>query len=116
MDIIKIREERHKEDGGDWDDWPYPTITITSRVTGDLRTAILAKLDKVSGDVLIEESEVSGGWSEFTQETDYSVRVMVDGQERWRNDSEWSAENAMAAFLKWSGTLPAVPSPGLPPV
>lgn len=103
-DIKKIREERTKDEDGDWDEWPYPTITITSSISGDLRAAILRKLNMAEGNVIIEESEVSGGYSEYTQETDYGIRVMVDGQERWKSSGiEWSAENAMAAFLKWTG-------------
>lgn len=112
-DITKIREERSKDDG-DWEEWPYPTVTITSRVTGSLRTAILAKLGVADGDVTIEESEVSGGWSEVTQETDYQIQVLLDGVKKWERDVQWSAESAMAAFMDWCGAIPPKPSPGLP--
>lgn len=99
-DITKISEQRTK-DGGDWDEWPYPTINITSRVTGDLRAKILARLDRTNGDVELQELEVSGGYSEYTQENDYEIRVLVDGRERWGSKYGTSAEDSMAMFLKW---------------
>lgn len=104
-DITKISELRTK-DNGEWDDWPYPTVTITSAITGELRKRILAKLeitDLPGVDVTIEESEVSVGYSEFTQETDYGIRVMVDGVEKWKREGfDFSTDSTMAAFMKWS--------------
>jgi hypothetical protein len=103
-DITKIKEQRSKDDG-DWDEWPYPTVTITSLVTGDLRTAILAKLNMppdALGVITIEESQVSGGYSEYTQEDDCAIRVMIDGRERWKHESAFSMKSAMAAFIKWT--------------
>lgn len=103
-DITKISELRTK-DGGDWDKWPYPTVTITSAITGELRKRILAKLeiaDNPGTEVTIEESEVSGGYSEYTQENDCSIRVMVDGTEHWQRGDMYGTDGAMAAFMKWS--------------
>jgi hypothetical protein len=72
-DITKVSELRSKDEGN-WDDWPYPTITITSRITGDLRSRILARLRLPDGEVILEESEVSGGYSEFTQEKGWHAK------------------------------------------
>lgn len=102
-DIRKVRETYSKENPGDWEDWPYPTVTIESEVSGELRAGILAKLGRSKGDVCLVESEVSGGWSEWTQETDYEISVEIDGEKVWGDEYSPSKESALAAFLEWVG-------------
>lgn len=85
---------------GDPDEWPYPTITIESEVTGELRDKILAKTGR-DGTVTLLETEVSGGWSEYTPETDYNIEVLVDGSSVWQDTYNGSPGTAMGAFLKW---------------
>lgn len=98
-DITKIAEHYTKEEGV-WGDWPYPTVTIISKVTGELRDKILA-LTGGEGDVYLEESEISVGYSEYTQDTEYTIRVVVNASEVWKHDCEVSKESAMASFLRW---------------
>ena len=104
-DITKVREwvdsDEPEPEGGY--DWPRPPICIESVVTGELRLRILARADKAAGSVRLIESEVEAGWSEFTPETYYPIEVKVDGETVWERDVDFSAETAMAAFLKWVG-------------
>lgn len=103
-DIQKIRETRTKDDG-DWEEWPYPTVEIESVITGDLRAAILRKLGfgYDGHEVRLIETDVSSGYSEFTQEDDCSIAVTVDGAEKWKAESLLSTDSAMARFLKEFG-------------
>lgn len=110
-DITKVREWRdtdETEPEGGWE-WPAPPVCIESVVTGELRQRILARAGQAHGRVRIVESEVDGGYSEYTVETYYGrLAVWLDqvGEEPmmiWGVDAEWAAENAMAAFLKWVG-------------
>ena len=102
MDITKIREERSKEDG-DWDEWPYPTVDITSRITGELKDKILKLTGDSEGEVTLVETEVSGGYSEYTQEDEHSIRVLIGKRQVWCAPYEMSGDRAMARFLAWVG-------------
>jgi hypothetical protein len=98
-DIRKVMESRSKEDG-DWDDWPYPTVTIESVVSGELRARILTVLGYADDgrEVRLIESQVSGGYSEYTQEDECSIEVRIGAEVAWKN-MFYSEESAMAAFL-----------------
>jgi len=100
-DIQKVREIREK-DSGDWEDWPYPTETIESRVTGELRESILRHLNRADdgAEVLLIESKVSSGYSEYTQEDECEIEVKIAGKVAWGDDNWGSSEGAMAAFLR----------------
>jgi hypothetical protein len=63
------------EDGRE-DEWPYPNHYIKSLITGELADRVRARLDQpAETPVLITETQISGGWSEYTQETDYEHRI-----------------------------------------
>ena len=100
MDITRLRETRTKDDG-DWDEWPYPTVEIESVISGELRARILAKLGHTDDgcEVRLIETNVSGGWSEFTQEDECSIEVKIGSGVAWR-DETFSTESAMERFLK----------------
>ena len=102
-DITKIEETRYKDDG-DWEEWPYPTIEITSRVTGELKDKILKLTDREPSDttqITIVETNISAGWSEWTQDDDYGLAVYV-GTVKVREWTYQSSErDAMAKFLAW---------------
>ena len=102
-DIRKVSETRSKDDG-DWDEWPYPTVTIESEVTGELRSKVIAAAggEPVPGRVIITETEVSGGYSEFTQETEYGIEVRIDGASVWKDEYNMDSETAMSAFMRWA--------------
>jgi hypothetical protein len=85
---------------GDPDKWPYPTITIESEISGELRDRIIARTG-LTGRVTLLESEISGGYSEYTQETDYEIEVLIDGHHVWNDDYQWSTESAFGAFMTW---------------
>ena len=102
-DITKIKETRYKDDG-DWEEWPYPTFEITSRVTGELRDKILKLTNREINDtseVTIVESDISSGWSEWTQEDDYGLAVYVGTVKVREWTYQFSERDAMAKFLTW---------------
>lgn len=47
-------------------EWPYPNKYRTYRITGELADRVLAKAG-TDGEVTILETEISGGYSEYTQ-------------------------------------------------
>jgi hypothetical protein len=101
-------DQPEPEDG--WD-WPSPPIHAESSVTGELRTQILVKLGRADRDqaVRLIESEIEGGWSEWTAEIDYEIEVWIhepgkDPERVWNRDTDWNAKDAMSAFLKWAVT------------
>ena len=100
-DIQKIRETRTKEDG-DWGEWPYPTLEIESVVSGELRARILTKLGKETdgGEVRLIETNVSAGYSEYTQEDECSAEVRIGSETVWKAEYEHSIGAAMTSFLK----------------
>ena len=112
-DITAIRtwvESDEPEPEGGYD-WPHPPIYVESAISGELRDRILAKLGRSGDDIQLRlvESEIEGGWSEFTVKTDYEIEVWLDrpGSEPervWHRDMDGNAEAAMSAFLKWSET------------
>lgn len=103
-DIRKVRETRSKDDG-DWEEWPYPDFEVESVVSGELRRRILASLEREEDgcEVRLIESEISGGWSEFTQEDDHSIELRIGEAVVWESKDEASQESAMASFLRRFG-------------
>jgi hypothetical protein len=101
-DIKKISETCEK-DGGDWEEWPYLTVTIKSEVTGELRGKIIAKAggEPTPGRVTLIETKVSAGYSEYTQEDECSIEVRIDGASVWKDEQNFSSDRGMAAFLRW---------------
>jgi hypothetical protein len=114
-DITKIREwvdadEPEPEDG--WD-WPHPPVNVESLATGDLRAAILAKLGRPADDsceVRLMESEIEGGWSEFTIETDYEIEVWST---RTASRRRSGAPLITAATPRWPRSWRGPPPPRL---
>lgn len=104
-DIRKVSETRVKEDDGEWDDWPYPTVTIESVVSGNLRSRILNELERHDDgcEIRLIENQVSGGYSEYTQEDDCSIEIRIGQETVWENKFNFSSESAMAAFLRQFG-------------
>ena len=108
-DITKIKVTRFKEDG-EWDEWPYPTIEITSRITGELRDKILKRIGREPSDtteITIVESNISSGWSEFTQDNDYGIELFVGAEWIRICDYETSVESAMSQFFTWVDSKPS---------
>jgi len=103
-DITKIRETRTKDEG-DWDEWPYPTVEIESVISGELRSRILAVLGRKDdgSEMRLVEIQVSGGWSEFTQEDECEIGIKIGAETIWKDDYNYSSESAMAAFMRKFG-------------
>jgi len=109
-DIIKLREYVDSDDPEPKDgwEWPHPPICIESRIEGDLRARILANLGRPADDVCevrIIESEIEGGWSEFTVEVDYDIEVWIhEGRQAQRvwETAGWDKDWTMAEFLRWT--------------
>lgn len=81
-------------------EWPYPTRYIKSLITGDLADAVRARLGlEEHVPVLITETAVSGGYSEYTQETDYTHVVEVGEYRIELGYSYWG--NGLEELLKW---------------
>ena len=103
--ITKIREwvdSDEPEPEGGWD-FPAPPVNVESLISGDLRARILAKLERADDgcEVKLVETEIEGGYSEFTREYDYEIAVWIGEQRVWHHDASWTAEDSMAAFLNW---------------
>lgn len=65
---------------GDPDEWPYPDVYRKYLIVGDLADKVLARVGKADGIVSFTQLEVSGGYSEYTQETDYTFTVHVNDE------------------------------------
>lgn len=98
-DIRKVRATQEKD--GDWEEWPYPTETIESVVSGDLRARILRILERADDgtEVRLIETNVSGGYSEYTRETECDIEVRIGGDVAWKYEDSLSNESAMTKFL-----------------
>ena len=101
-DITKVREwidsgEPEPEGGYEW---PHPPKFIESNVTGELRSLILKQIGQEDDGrpVRIIESEVEGGYSEYTVETDYGVEVWVRA---WHTEFGYSPDSARRSFMQW---------------
>ena len=98
-DIRKVRATQEKD--GDWEEWPYPTETIESVISGDLRARILRILERTDdgAEVRLIETNVSGGYSEYTQESECDIEVRIGGDVAWKDEYSFSTESAMTKFL-----------------
>jgi hypothetical protein len=66
------------EPGRSANDWPYPTEHAQFLITGDLAERVKAALgEPPEAAVFLTEDRVSGGYSEYTQETDYFFELQV---------------------------------------
>ncbi len=65
---------------GDPDEWPYPDVYRKYLIVGDLADKVLARVGKAEGIVSFTQLEESGGYSEYTQETDYTFTVHVNDE------------------------------------
>lgn len=111
-DFIVLRrwedlEGHEKDKWGDWV-WPPPPEFVESRIEGRLREDILNRLARPIDDaceVRIIESEIEGGYSEYTVEVEYGIEVWIhegrQSQKVWENDYAYSSENSLASLLKW---------------
>jgi len=89
------------EDGRDADDWPYPTSYTKSIITGELADRIRERLGvDSSAPVFITETVESGGYSEYTQENDYSHTVQVGEHTLELAGSCWTS-NGITALINW---------------
>ena len=100
-DIRKVRETLTKDEG-DWEEWPYPTVTIESVVSGELRSRIFAVLGRADdgAEVRLVETKVSAGYSEYTQEDECEIEVKIGTETAWKDDYNYSSESAIASFMR----------------
>lgn len=81
-------------------DWPYPTRYIKSIITGDLADRVRTRLDlPPEVPVLMTETQESGGYSEYTQETDYSHTITC-GEHTIQLRSGYE-RNGLTSLLNW---------------
>lgn len=82
------------------DDWPYPTEHIKSLISGELADRIKERLGVPSDTpVIMTEHRISGGYSEYTQETDYQHEIACGPHEIHLGTTYWG--NGLEALLKW---------------
>jgi len=90
--------------GCEADEWPYPTRYAKSLITGDLADKIRERLGLDSHvPVFITEKVVSGGYSEYTQENDYSHTVTA-GEHAVELGYTWDG-NGVTALTDWLDAL-----------
>ena len=87
-------------DEGEWE-WPYPNQYKKSLIEGTLADLIRAKFG-VDAPVYITETEISGGWSEYTQETDFEFTVEC-GDESHEFSDILGYDNGLKGLLEWLG-------------
>lgn len=84
--------------------WPYPDRYITSAIEGTLARQIRRRFGLApDGGVIMVERQISGGYSEYTQEMSYKFSVSV-GNHYQSFDSD--TRNAVALLLEWVGEGP----------
>lgn len=90
------------EEGRSEDDWPYPDYHAEYLIGGHLADLIRERTGE-TGDVIFEELRVSGGWSEWTQEDDYSVTIRVgDFKREFEGVAELgSYHSALPGIQRW---------------
>lgn len=80
-------------------EWPHGRGTTTSLMEGDLADRIRRKLDvHERTPVVIHEERVDGGYSEYTQETDFYFELRVGNEKVNLPDH---AYNQVAALTEW---------------
>lgn len=94
-----VEVERDQEPG---DDWPYPDAYVLSDVPDSLRDAVRKRVGKPEGTVQLYTREISTGYSEYTQETDYEHELRVDGETVFEYaEYGYSYSNGLVALLAW---------------
>lgn len=89
------------EPGRSADDWPYPTTHVKYIITGELADRVRAKLGMdPEVPVLMTEDQESGGYSEYTQETDYSHTIDCGQHTIQLGSATWS-RNGLEHLLDW---------------
>lgn len=89
--------------GPDYNDgqWPYPDRYTKSSIEGTLAERIRAKLGADwEAPVFITETEISGGYSEYTQENTFDFVLECAGITKEFDDGNgW--DNGLSLLLKW---------------
>lgn len=86
---------------GDPEEWPFPTEHTLSEITGGLAERVRARAGADdTAPVFVLEHEVSGGYSEWTQENDYPFTVLVGG-DAFHFDGYWHADATLRLLLRW---------------
>jgi len=83
------------------EEWPYPTITTRSIVTGDLREKILRLYNLEVGVVHIVETSTSEGYSDATQEERVDIEIRINGNSVKEFLDNYSSQSAISRFLHW---------------
>lgn len=90
------------ESGRDADGWPYPNYYTESLITGELADKIRARLEAhPEAPVIFKETCESGGYSEYTQENDYTFELRVNGYEINIPGGGYCYDNGINSLIKW---------------
>lgn len=89
------------ERGRTADDWPYPTSYVESAPPESLRQAIYDRTGEQGGEVYLREIEVSSGYSDYTQENEFYVEVLVNDEVAYKTPGAWSGGGAILHLLDW---------------
>jgi len=90
------------EPGRSADDWPYPTTHVKYIISGELADRVRTRFG-VTHDtpVIMTEDQESGGWSEYTQETDYHHQIDCGGYTVVLRPTGWCGDNGLQQLLTW---------------
>lgn len=79
--------------------WPYPDKHTTSLVGGTLAQRVQRRFGELPGTpVMLDETEISCGYSEYTQDTRYEFTVRCG---RSAHDFSQYSGNALVGLLEW---------------
>lgn len=96
----ELVEVSREQDPGE-DEWPYPDVNVVHALPESLVDAVRTRLGKPSADVELRERQISGGYSEYTQETDYEHELVVDGAVVFEHSGGYCSTNGLVALLGW---------------
>lgn len=99
-----LQSPRHWDDDSEEpDEWPYPDSYTESTLPDSMVWPVSQKLNVIPGGhtFTLREREVSGGYSEFTQENYYDFAVLMDGEVIYESPSDDVWDNGLVQFLKW---------------
>ena len=81
-------------------EWPYPTEHVKYLISGELADRVRQRLGVPQDTpVIMTEHQHSGGYSEYTQETDYEHEITCGSHEIHLGTVYWG--NGLEALLKW---------------
>lgn len=101
FDAPRQRDEWEDEDENDGE-WPYPTKHVRRELDGALAYAVRRRCGPKHGNlpVYITTDEISTGYCEYTQETEFNTRLEC-GDVSVEFYSTYGEENNLVKIIEW---------------